>query len=331
MIDGVSQNQDIVYAFATSPEFKRDGICFAARSSGLYESEDGGTSWQLRYGSSDPENPLATFAVAVSPTFGTDRRAFAGVPGGILHTIDGGKSWDLIGLAPPTPLVSALTVSPNFAQDGFAFAGTVEDGVLVSADRGEHWTTWNFGLLDLHILAMAITTTFQSDEILFAATESGIARSTNGGRAWRDVGVADRETEPGDFAPVLCLALSPHYSTDGSMFAGTEEHGLYRSTDYGDSWVRVSETIVIGPVNQVILAPDFPTRRDILILQSDGISLSRDGGSTWSQQDIAPVENRLGLDNLPRLSAVAAPCGLNAGAPLLVGRTDGSVVCLVLG
>ena len=38
--------QDAVYALATSPEFARDGVCFAARNSGLYRSDDGGGAWR---------------------------------------------------------------------------------------------------------------------------------------------------------------------------------------------------------------------------------------------------------------------------------------------
>ena len=43
---------------------------------------------------------------------------------------------------------------------------------------------------------------------------SGIFRSTNGGRAWREL-----EFSP-DWAPVLSLALSPGFGADGMLFAG---------------------------------------------------------------------------------------------------------------
>ena len=45
-----TQLQDITYALATSPTFAQDGICFAARGSGLYRSDDGGVTWQSVYG-----------------------------------------------------------------------------------------------------------------------------------------------------------------------------------------------------------------------------------------------------------------------------------------
>lgn len=330
MLQDIPKTQDVVYTLATSPDFKRDGVCFAAQSSGLYQSRDGGRTWQVGGGLSNLGIPVPTFTVALSPIFHRDGRAFAGVSGGILRTVDGGSTWDSINLPPPTPIVSTLAVSPNFEQDGTAFAGTLEDGVFVSTDRGEHWTAWNFGLLDLHILSMAITDTFQSDETIFVGTESGIARSTNGGRAWREIGAEDGAPTLFDLAPVLWLALSPHYSSDGCIFAGTESNGVARSTDSGTSWERIGETTVLGAVNAILLATSFPAQPDILILQSDGIFVSRDGGKSWTQQQVPFSATEPGRDTQPSLSAVAAPCGIERGSPLLVGLTDGKVVCLCL-
>ena len=87
-----TQVQDIVYSLATSPDFEQDGVCFAARPSGLYRSDDGGLTWQPAYASLGLETPLTTVTVAVSPNFGADRSVFAGVPGGILRSVDGGHS-----------------------------------------------------------------------------------------------------------------------------------------------------------------------------------------------------------------------------------------------
>ena len=75
---GEALTEDYVYALAASPSFAQDGICFAARRSGLYRSDDGGITWRSAYGSLDLEVPLTTLAVAVSPAFESDRSVFAG-------------------------------------------------------------------------------------------------------------------------------------------------------------------------------------------------------------------------------------------------------------
>ena len=73
---------EIVYALAASPNFDEDGICFAAQSSGLYRSEDGGSSWQYAYEALELAEPLVTTEVVLSPDFAQDQTVFAGAPGG---------------------------------------------------------------------------------------------------------------------------------------------------------------------------------------------------------------------------------------------------------
>jgi photosystem II stability/assembly factor-like uncharacterized protein len=308
-----TQVQDLIYALATSPNFAQDGICFAARPSGLYRSDDGGRTWHFAYDSLHLAQPLPATAVVVSPDFGSDQSVFAGAPGGILHSVDGGQTWYVVTLTSPPPLVSTLVVSPNFTQDGTLLAGTMEDGVFRSSDRGSHWYPWNFGLLDLNILAMSISSNFADDETLFVGTESGIFRSTNGGRAWREVSF------PSEVAPVLSLALSPDYAHDGTLFAGTESHGLFGSHDRGRTWARLGEEAIADTVNGIVLSPQFPAKPYILALLNDALLVSRDGGKSWS--DWKP-----GLSVEQGTVSVAAPQGLDDAAPLLVGLIEGGVL-----
>jgi len=322
MVDDMSEEtqvQDLVYSLATPSSFAQDGVCFAARFSGLYRSDDGGVNWHSAYGSLNLEAPLATTAVAVSPDFESDRSVFAGVQGGIMHSVDGGESWHVAVLRSPPPLISTLAVSPNFTHDGTLFAGTVEDGVFRSADRGSRWSAWNFGLLDLSILCMAVSPDFADDETLFVGTESGVFRSTNGGRAWREVGF------PVDFAPVLSLALSPGYAHDGILFAGTESYGLFRSGDRGNTWTRLSKDVVTDTVNGIVLSPEFSTRPDVLVMLSTALLVSRDGGQSWSDWKAGLAAEQ---DVEQGLVSVAAPQGLDPGAPLLIGLVEGGVLRL---
>jgi len=69
---------DVVYALAASPQFDRDGICFAGRASGLNRSADGGASWRPAYATLNLSEALSTSAVVVSPDFASDRAVFAG-------------------------------------------------------------------------------------------------------------------------------------------------------------------------------------------------------------------------------------------------------------
>jgi photosystem II stability/assembly factor-like uncharacterized protein len=308
-----TQLEDIVYALAASPAFEQDGLCFAARPTGLYRSQDGGHTWENAYGSLELTAALTTPAVIISPAFETDHSVFAGVPGGVLRSADGGQTWNVAGFPSPPPFVSTLAISPNFARDGTIFAGTLEDGIFRSGDRGRTWAAWNFGLLDLNVLALATSPDYAQDETLFAGTESGIFRSANGGRAWREVNF------PIDWAPVLSLALSSSYPQDGLIFAGTEAHGLFRSQDGGATWERLAEESITDAVNIILLAPEYPAQPDVLVLHEDRLLVSRDGGETW-----ADWKTDVSIEEV--VASVAAPQGLAPGVPLLIGLMDGTVL-----
>jgi photosystem II stability/assembly factor-like uncharacterized protein len=307
---------DPVYALAASENFLTDGVCFAARPSGLYRSADGGQSWAQAYALSEMSGPLPTFALVLSPAFPQDATIMAGVAGGILRSGDRGEHWQITRTPAPPPVVTALAVSPDFPNDGVALAGTMEDGVLCSSDRGWNWVTWNFGLLDLHIQCLAMSSEFARDETVFAGTEIGIFRSTNGGRAWREVDF------PMDHAPVLSLAFSPRFTSDGVLYAGTEAHGLWRSADRGKTWERLGGRWIRTAVNQVLLARGSsgePAWPDVLVSANGRLRVTRDGGHMWTpwESGAAPEGD---------ITAVAAPAGIAPGAPLLIGMANGRVV-----
>jgi photosystem II stability/assembly factor-like uncharacterized protein len=319
MIDelpGDEQEERAVYALAASPAFGTDGICFAAAANGLFRSNDHADSFDDAFASLEITERLATPAVAVSPAFPSDRTVFAGVHGAIMRSLDGGATWQYALLRTPPPVVTCLVVSPAFEEDGVAFAGTLEDGVFRTADRGSRWAAWNFGLIDLGVLSLAVSPAYGSDETLLAGTETGIFRSANGGRAWREVGL------PADIAPVLSLAFSPNHAQDGRLFAGTEANGLWMSEDRGTSWSPV-EALGGAAINDVLVAQGRGGLT-IAALADDALMWSADGGLTWTNAQVA-----LPADVSPL--RVAAPEGLHPGCVLLLGCSDGEVRKVTLG
>ncbi len=295
----------IVYALATTPDFvyQKQGVCCAACATGLYLSDHHLNSWQKIQ---DERNPPAvtTAAFAADPESAVPY-LFAGAYGGVLCSADGGASWHFAPLATPSPVISSIVVSPDFSRDGALLAGTLEDGIFRSDDRGRFWSSANFGLLDLSVLSLAISPNFADNETIFAGTESGAFRSTNGGRAWRET------CFPMEYAPVLSLA----YAQGETLFAGTESHGIHASHDSGQTWARLDAGTLTGAVNQIIASTANPSH--LLALHDDSLLLSRDGGQSW---DLWNEDVNSGI------TTVVAPEGIHENAQLLVGFDDGRII-----
>lgn len=304
----------MVYALAASAE-----KIFAACSGSLLSSSDGGDTWQDALAALQLSGEVPITSLALSPDFDRTGHIFAGAPGGIFRSSDHGQTWKAVLFPPPAPTVSALAMSPNYAADETAFAGTMEDGVFLTTNGGERWIAWNFGLLDLNVMSLGISPNFAADETLFAGTETGIFRSTNGGRAWREVEL------PFGFDAVLSLALSPHFAQDHTLYAGTESNGLWISKDEGETWARLGADQIEDPVNSIMLAEGR-----MLAATSSALWVSSDGGETWEDQmpisetEASEVEGAE-EDEEREYSAMLLPKGLFPGAPVIAGLADGGV------
>jgi photosystem II stability/assembly factor-like uncharacterized protein len=295
--------QDYIYGLAAAPDFATSGVCYAAHLGGLHRSGDGGRTWYPALASLGLGMPVPATSVAVAG----DGAVFVGLPGGIVSSRDSGATWSRALLPSPAPSISALAISPHFSQDGTVFAGTIEDGVFVSINRGINWQAWNIGLLDHSILCLAVSPGFGRDALVFAGTEGGIFYSANGGRYWRELGF------PMEHAPVLCLALSSDYEQTGQIFAGTAANGLFSSSDRGQHWG--THSLPEGAINALLVTPD---QHGILALVDDLLLFSGDNGATWTPWNS-------GDSSGGGVASVAAPLSLGVGQPLLVGYVDGRI------
>ncbi len=263
-----------ILALASAPGGDGVATLFAATAAGVHRSQDGGTSWTAlglgHLGS-------AVGVVAPSPAYLHDTTLFVGAATGLYRSPDGGATWQPVLTG---SRVLSVALSPDFEQDRLLFVGTETDGVLRSDDGGARWTSANPGLVDLTVLALALSPGFTTDRTGFAATVSGVYRTRNGGKAWRPVDLGAEEPA------VQCLALSPLFSHDGLVLAGTEGDGLLESRDGGASWQMVAALEREG-VAAVAVAAD---PRTMAAATLDGVALSRDAGATW--RTLRPPDDR---------------------------------------
>ena len=182
---------------------------FAACASGLYRSEagvPGGAgdrgAWAERGGALHRRRSRRSCPRGVRFSRGWRADAVA----------DGGRTW-VLGSAPqPPPTITALVISPDYAEDGVLLARW--NGILRSADGG--WRgTGSVGPVHLQPGHLA---DFREDETLFAGRRRGAFRSTNGGRA-------AKVDLPVGFETVLSLAVSPRLQAGPHPVRGDRVRG----------------------------------------------------------------------------------------------------------
>ena len=256
-----SEQPESVFALAAL-----DHTCFAATEQGLWKwnAADG---WQ-------PTAPQ--FAqVPISAIAAANQTVLIGSADGVALSRDAGETWGLATL-PVKAHVLALAVSPNFDQDGIAWAATAKDGVLRSPDSGTNWHAWNYGLLDMAVNAMAVSPNFAEDETLFIGTELGVFVSENQGRAWRELGF------PNESGPVTALAIlaettrkDARKGTQYTLAAGTEGNGLWMSAAPYATWTRAS---LKAEVVNALAA----TSEGLIAATTDGVFTSPNG-KKWTR------------------------------------------------
>ena len=120
-----------------------------------------------------------------------------------------------------------------------------------------------------------------NSNIIFAGTQDGPYRSTDGGDHWHRLNFPDRN--------IVIWSLTIHPTQPNILYAGAAPIALYRSLDGGDTWHRVPS--VLSPAHcersgfdsRVLRITIDPHRPDdiYLALEVSGVIRSTDGGETW--------------------------------------------------
>ena len=193
-----------------------------------------------------------------------------------------------------TNLPDSAKVNTIKMKDSFIIAGTDRDGIFVSTDGGENWTSSNKGLQDTLVHTILIL-----GNTLFAGTETGVSVSTDNGENWRSInsGLSG--------LGVWSLEVSAGTAGDTTIFAGTWS-GVYSSTDRGEHWkvTRLSNTA--APVHSIVVFDRYVYAATV----GEGIFLSRDNGLTWWNFYVRPYADEYPIPVFAPIYSISSFAGL---------------------
>jgi photosystem II stability/assembly factor-like uncharacterized protein len=225
--------------------------------------------------------------------------------GGVWKTSDGGHSWDAIFADQPTASIGVVALAPS--NPNLVWVGTGESnirnditngrGVFFSPDAGKSWKF--MGLENAGQISRIVIDPGNPDIVFVAAVghawtpnpDRGVFRTADGGATWQRVlyvndttGAADLVMVPGN-PRILFAGMTQLIRYPWQLVSGGPGSGIYRSTDGGLTWERLSQGLPPGPYGRIAVAvgASNPSHVYALVEAKRGLLWdSHDLGDHWS-------------------------------------------------
>ena len=245
--------------------------------------------------------------------------------GGVWHTTNNGTTFTPILDNSPTQNVGSLEMD---WKTGTLWVGTGEVnasrssyagiGLLKSSDKGKTWE--NVGLTDSHHISSILINPNNSNEIVVGVlghlysinNERGVYKTMDGGKTWNKTlfvnnqsGIIEVAVDPNNFN--LMYAASWDKDRKAWNFKGDGEgSGIYKSTDAGNTWQKVSVSgsgfptgdgvgrigIAIYDENTVYAIHDNQMRREGDEDKKTSEGLSKDDFKKMSSSEFLALDNK---------------------------------------
>ena len=272
-------------------------------SGGVWKTDNRGTTWNPVF---DSEGSYSIGCITIDPNqagtvwVGTGENVsgrHVGYGDGVYKSLDGGKSWTNMGLK-DSQHIGQIVVDPRnsnvvyVAAQGPLWSAGGERGLYKTADGGKTWklilSAGEYtGANEVHLdprnpdtLFVSLHQRFRNVAALMdGGPESGIHKSTDGGKTWRELSNGIPAEDKGKIG----LSISP---ADPDVVYATIElaqraGGLWRSLDGGESWEKRSDEVYSGTgphyYQEIFASPHDP---DTLYQVAPTLYKTVDGGKT---------------------------------------------------
>src|ERR1035437_8950538 len=187
-----------------------------------------------------------------------------------------------------------------FAVIGTNIFAITSSGLLYkSTNNGTNWTQVNIDLNNPVVWSLATSGT----NIFIGTHYDGVFLSTNEGKNWTQVNNGLTNTQ------VFSLSVN-----DSSVFAATGG-GLFRSMDYGLTWINLGFYLLPGNINSLAASGN-----NVYVGTEDGgVSHSTDNGATWKW-----IFDNAGLTGVIYIAAGGTNVFIETGNESLLSSNNGS-------
>lgn len=226
---------------------------------------------------------------------------------GVYKSIDGGKSFTNMGLKKSEHIGNIIIHPTNenivwVAAYGPVWSNGGERGVYKSIDGGKNWERTLFVSDETGIAEIAIDP--KNPDVLYASAhqrrrhewtyigggpESTLYKSIDGGKTWKEINSGLPKGEMGRIG----IAVSP--ADENYVYAIIEARGdkggFYRSTNKGETWVKMSSFNTSGNYYQEIMCD--PNDKNKVFAMDTYLHHTTDGGKNF----VMTGENKKHVDN----------------------------------
>jgi len=220
----------VSYWAETGKEGNLPTLYAATEGGGIFKSTNQGGNWVAVNSGLGYWQVLALVEVP-----GADGLLLAGTSGGLYRSQDAGKSWQPAGNGLVNGEVRDIRIDPH--ETGLIYVIIAPATLVRSSDRGQSWSELPRGSLPTNIQFYTLLQDPRASRILYLGTDSGVFRSSDGGRTWQAMndGLAVRSV-------VSCFSIGP----EGVLYAGTLGSGVYRGSEPSPNGPIYAITIVVS-------------------------------------------------------------------------------------